>query len=179
MSELRLQHSACDLCADERAGVVYVAVSGSSAEGEAVAYSLFDGSLLANYTTTNPPIGYISDIANLPPSPQTGPMLVVVDDGNRRFIHIDPSGKTAPISQPVLNNTECYEVAFSLQQQRAVFYVSCTAYPIINGSFVISTFVHKWHVTDPTKPVLTNTFVSPAGLLSYLDSIVVGLEQHL
>ena len=179
ISEFHVSQQAYFIRADERTGVIYVAAQGS--DGDAIiAYSSIDGRQLVSYTTTNPFLDTIFDITILPPTPQTGATLLVVDTFNRRFVHIDPSGNNATVSQPFANNTRCYRTAFTRQSNNgAIFYVSCTRSDRVNGTYIQQSFVHRWDVTDPNYPILTDTYLPPAGVRAFFAPIVVGLDQHL
>ena len=186
VSEFHVHINAYRIRVDERAGVVYVSTDNYagpsySPEEVIVAYSMMSGSPLANYSTTNPTLGFIRDFTVLPPAgPQSSSTLVVVDPFNLRFVSIDTSGATAPISYPFPNNTLCTNIASSLGQQSTSYYVSCFGISRTSGVlFLDSVFIHKWDVTTPDNPTLTDTFVLPAGVLARLGSLVIGLDQHL
>jgi len=146
-----------------------------------VAYSIVDGTARTNYTTSNPSMRYITDLTLLPPlTPGAGPTLVAIDYYNGRFVNIDPSGQSPTMSIPFPNHTYCQDLTFSYQGKRQVYYVSCEYFnQHANGSYVRAGYVHKWDITDPTKPMLTDAFVAPQGVDAYFGSIAVGLDGHL
>ena len=179
VSEFRVATESYLVRADERTGTVYVAVYDPSGDA-IVAYSMVDGSQLTNFTTSNPTLDHISAMVVLPPTSQTYAMLVLVDIYNLRFVNIDPTGASAPIVQPFPDNTVCDDVAFSPHHpDNAVYYVSCVYNNYANNSFSQSAFVHKYDVTDPSNPRLTDTYVPPFGLAIYFGDVVVGLDKHL
>ena len=185
VSEFRVHDDALRVRVDERAGVLYIA-SGYTfplTEQYVAAYSTVDGRQLANYTTSNPTLGYIADITLLQSSsPQGGSTLVVVDLSNRRFVYIDigPSGLSVTTSQPFPPNTYCFDVAFSMQQNgSSLYYVSCQQLNLVNGSYEVSTFIDRWDVTNPSQPLLTDIFLAPTGVKAYFGAMAVGLDQHL
>ena len=183
VAEFRVHDDASRVRADEWAGVVYVTTDSWNAPwGDSIlAYSMMDGSQVANYTTTNPKLDYIVDFTIMPPTEQgNGPTIVAVDYFNRRFVNIDPSGNSPVVTVPFRNDTYCDSIAFSPSAHGGLlFYVGCTSWAIINSTYVRTSFVHKWDVTDPNKPALTDTFIGLPGTRTEFGPLVVGLDGHL
>ena len=179
VSEFRVSPEAYRIRADEVAGVIYMAVWGDYIQGDyIVSYSTVDGTQTANFTLPSPYAYYISDIDILPATQTTSAALIVLDPYNRRTVNFDTSGYNKPVSHYFGNQTWCVDLTFSLQQ-KPLYYISCYINYYSNGTWMYTAFIHRWDVTDPTNPVLTDTYVPPPGLDTTFTYIVIGLDQHL
>ena len=180
VSEFHVHRDAYRVRADEPTNTIYITSRFGFDGGNAIiAYSMADGTQLANYTTSDPPLNVISDFTIISTGPHDSALLVIVDAGNRRFVNIDTMGRAPPMSQPFPNRTFCRDITFSLTRHSAVYYVSCSRSEYVNGTYMEETFVHKWDVTTPGQPMLTDSYVPPPGAQASLAAIVVGLDQHL
>ena len=181
LSEFRLSLDAYRVRVDERAAMLYLVCAPPGIGASWVtAVSTTDGMQVANYTINSPGLGFVDDMLVLPPGPQSGSStLVLVDLQNRRFVRLDTGGTSAPVLQPFADNTICWRIAYTIDPQAASYYASCARTERVNGTSESSVFVHKWDVTDPSSPRLTDSFVAPAGIDAYFGPLVVGYGGHL
>ena len=181
VSETRVDRGAYNIVVDEQASVMYIAALGDT-EDVVIAYSTADGRQLANYSAT-PGLRSVTDLILLPSSTGGAASLLVVDPHNRRFVTFDPSSQQPSSVQPFPASVVCTGAAYSPQQRNtSVFYAGCYRTDVVNGSSVTTAYVHKWDVTDPQQPRLTDSFELPKSMPTQenaLGDIVIGLDGHL
>ena len=181
VSEFRVYPEASRVRVDEGAATLYVTVNDQwqGPAGMVMAYSMIDGTNTVNFTGSNPPIQYISDLTLIMPGPMGGPTtIVVIDRYNNRFILFDSSSAAAPsyVAFPFNPITYYNYITFSFGPQPS-FYVSGNSYG--NGTSI--DFVQKF-AFDPNSNAsakLTDIYSSRPGVNTDFGPIVVGLDRHL